>query len=306
MKPRLAALILVVGWLHAWLPAAHAHEITPAVVYAQAVQVEKEVALLRHHYKVTAQNPVDPVATELQPRHVWQKTYVILTKLSIFRRKHGFPGFVPLAQEPQRKTGPAENWGQVQRILTEIRIIKAYLGITAEVTPATPVGNKRPVDVFNKLNQIAYTLDTLNDEPIAPSAVYAEALRINADVDALLRKRHVADVAIPPARYKPARPRESLAAALALMDEIQRVQRQLGLSTTDFGAFAKRDDAPVVPADVFNLTTLCLAELQEIKVQMGMPHRITPPPEFQEGKSPVDVTQLLGYVRKKLQLLVVR
>lgn len=279
-------------------------EITPDMLYSEAVQVEKEVELLKHFYHITASYPVTPVEADLKPNHVWQKAYAIQLKLNIFRRKLGLVGFVPVTREPMLKMSTSWVWGQIQRTLTEVKIIKAYLGIPGEPSPAKPVHGKRLIDVFNKLNQISYETDTLNGESINPSYVYAEVIRLNEDVNSLLRITGTADTAVPPVRKSNAIAKDSLAAVFFLLVEIQRLQRQLGIDTTDFGAFYKTDN--VTSADVFNMVMLCLSELDLVKAQLGMKHAFTVPAEFHAGKTPDEVVQLLGYVNNKLRLIQVR
>jgi hypothetical protein len=281
--------------------AAPAAEMTSSDVYVQAERIGQEIELVRRHYNVTVHNPVAPVEADLKFRHVWQKAYMILAKLSVFRHKHGLAGFAPLETEPEARPDPRINWSQTQRILTEIRIIKFYLGILGETGPVAKAEGKRPVDVFNKLNQIAYDMDALNGETIAASAVYAEAIRINEDIDAIIRRSGTIDNAVPPVRYPGAQPSDALAAAFGLLAEVQHLQRRLGITTTDFSAFSKSEN--VVQADVFNMIGMCLAELQLIKVQLGMKYNYTPPAEYIEGKSPAEVMQLLGYEASKLRLV---
>ncbi len=281
-----------------------AAEVTPSDVYVQAELIGQEIELVRRHYNVTAHNPVAPAEADLKYRHVWQKAYMILVKLSVFRRKHGLAAFAPLETEPEVSPDPRINWSQTQRILTEIRIIKLFLDIPGEAGPVAKAEGKRPVDVFNKLNQIAYDMDALNGEAIAASAVYAEAIRINEDIDAIVRRTGTIDNAVPPARYPGAQPADALVAAFGLMAEVQRLERRLGIATTDFSAFRKSEN--VVLADVFNMIGMCLAELQLIKVQFGMKYNYTPPAEYVEGKSPAEVMQLLGYETSKLRLIAPR
>lgn len=284
--------------------AASISEITPSHVYAQTVQIEKEVELLRRHYKITARNPVTPVVFDIQSRHAWQKSHGILVKLNILRRKNGMDGFSPVAVEPSTRMEPAKVWEQTQRILTELRILKKQLGVVGEISPAAVVSGKQKIDVFNKLNEISYDLDALNGEGISPSYVYAEALRINEDINAILRSTNTLDSAVPPARNIKVEPKDSLRVAFALMQEIQRLQRKLAIENTDFSVFLKKD--AVVPSDVFNMIGLCLAELQLVKAKLGMNHHITPPAEFHRGKTPAEVVQLLGYATQKLHLVNLR
>ncbi|MEO5348704.1 MAG: hypothetical protein H7836_03540 [Magnetococcus sp. YQC-3] len=279
-------------------------EIVPADTYVQAEQIEKEVALLLRHYKISERNLIAPVNADIKPRHVWQQSYIIMVKLGIFRRKHGLVGFAPVTLEPHLKLSPAYSWGQAQRVLTEIRAIKGYLDIPGEVSPPTPVQEKQPVDVFNKLNQISHDMDLLNGEPISSSYVYSEVRRLDEDVNAILRKTRTPEIAIPPRRDPTHTPRDALVAALTLMKEIQRLQRQLGQESVDFNFF--RGDEKVLPTDVFSVVNLCVAELQIVKFLLGLQHAVTHPAELHEGKTPVDVAQLLGYVTNKLRLVKVQ
>ncbi|MFA7269415.1 MAG: hypothetical protein WC073_08735 [Sterolibacterium sp.] len=295
------------GWLAAALcaiscaaPAQAAEtEITSSTVYSQALQIEKEIELLRRHYKITVHHLVAPVEADLQSRHTWQKAYMVMVKLALLRRKHGLAGFSPVSREPDLRVSPRVAWGQTLRVLTEIKIIKGYLGIPGEVSLATKVAGKRPVDVFNKLNQISYDIDALNGELIGPSEVYAEAMRINEDVSDILLKTGTPDTAFPPPANPNALPKDTLAAAFALMDEIQRLQRQLGLETVDFSAFRKQDK--IVPEDGFNVIGMCLAESLFVKAKLGMKHVTTPAAEYREGKTHTEVVQLLGYVTSRLR-----
>lgn len=301
-RGRLIVALCLAVWV---LPVqASGGEISPSEVYTQVLQIEKEIDLLRSHDQVTGRNPVAPVESEFLPRHTWQKAYVILLKLSVFRRKHGLTGFAPVGLEPDLRLSPRVTWGQTQRVLTELRIIRTYLGIPGEVSPPTPVQGKRPIDVFNRLNQIAYDLDVLNGEPISPSYVYSEAMRINEDVNEILRRTNTADTAFPPPRQPDAQPQDALAATFTLMEEIQRLQRRLGSETVDFNAFRKTSGA--VSADVLNMTTLCSAEIQIVKAKLGMTHVMTPAAEYSEGKTPVEVLQLLGYLSNRLRLITLQ
>ncbi|MFA7240320.1 MAG: hypothetical protein WC091_09415 [Sulfuricellaceae bacterium] len=276
-------------------------EITPADVYAQAVQIEKEVELLKRHYHITAQASAAPVEAELQPRHVWQKAHLIQVKLDIFRTRHGLPSLSPVTLQPLLRVDPRLPWAQTQRILSEIRIIKRLLGIPGEVSPVAAVPGKRPIDNFNKLNRISYDLDTLNGEAITPSYVYTEAMRFHEDLTALLRRLEIPDTAAPPPKPVNVSPKESLKAAFALMNEVQRIQRLAGLDKVDFKAFDKAED--VAPSDVFNMVSMCLAELQVLKAKQGMTRDLTPLAEHHEGKTPSDVAQLLGYSVNRLRLI---
>lgn len=281
----------------------YAADITPSDVYAQALLIEQETLQLQRQLGITdAAEIPKPIKTDLLPRHVWAKTYMLLTKLTLFREQKKLPAVRPVAIEPTVNLTPFYNWGECRRILTEMKIIEQSLGITIATPPTPVVTGKQPIDVFNKLNQISALWSVLIGGQITPPYVYAEAMRLNDDVAMLLQMQGVMDTALPPAKLANALPADSLDAGFTLLHEIQRLQLQTGLDPVNLDEFyLARQDAK--PQDVFNLITLLLAELQTVKAKLGLKHAITPLAQYYEGKKPADVTQVLGYIANKLHLL---
>ncbi len=277
-----------------------AAEATPNEIYAQAVRIEQEVDLLKGHFKITAKVQVVPKSGDLKPRHIRAKCYLLQYKLGKLRRQLGLAYLAPVEGEPSIDAQPGQPWGALQRVLTEIQIIKFYLGIPGAPRAAVPVSGKRGIDVYNKLHQISAELDLLTS-PVSPSEVYGEVKRLNEDVDAVLRHLRQFDAAVPPPRRANLLPRDSLRAAFDLLDEIQRIQRAWGMDTVDLKGFDMGDNT--VPNDVFGLVELDLAEWQRIKARSGLTHLITAPAAYVENKSPADVVQLLGYVANKIKLI---
>ena len=278
-----------------------AAEITPADVYGQAVQIEKEITLLMEHLGVKPVPPTPVIKAEIQPRHVWQKAYLLFTQINIFRHQHGLPRITPNAIEPVLNLPPGLVYEQTQRLLTELSLIKLQLGITARVSPPARVTGKTPVDVFNKLNHISRLLDALNGEDTTPTYVFAEVMRLNEDVDTILQHHHIFDNTFPPAHDTTVTPKESLDAAFALLAEVQRLQKLAGVTRADLSAFAQTDQ--VRPADVLNMVGMTLAELQTVKAAMDLTYAITPPAVYHEAKSAADVAQLLRWLTQKIRLI---
>ena len=295
------ALLTLLGMLLASSTLAGGTDISPSDVYAQVLQVEKETELIRRHFKITAQPAPSPVHADLLPRHVWQKSYMVLVQINVFRRRHGLITIAPVGIEPLPKLDSHYTWAQAQRILTEIRIVRKLLGIAGDVGVAPQVAGKRPIDVFNKLDEVSRLWDTLSGAELDASLTYAEAIRINDDIEAVLHQLHISDTALPPPKRPDATPKDALDKAFVLMDGIQRLQRVLGIETVDFGVFRKSEN--VTAADVFNMTGMALAEFQLVKAKIGLHHAITPPATYQEGKKPSDVAQVLGYAASKLTLI---
>lgn len=288
--------LLLIQWVGSML--AYGAEATPSEMYAQAVRIEREVEVLKRHFKISGRVQVETKFGDLKPRHIRAKSYVLLYKLGKLRRKHGLAYIQPGDSEPALDRGKSLPWGTFQRVLTEIQVIRHYLDIPGQPAPAVPVSGKQILDVYNKLHQISAELDGLTGT-VTPSEVYAEVKRLNEDVEAVLGHLRVFDKAVPPPRRPNLLPRDSLGAVFALLTEIQRVQRQHGLETTDFKGFDMGDKA--TPDDVFGMVALALAEWQQVKAGIGMIHTTTPPASYEERKEPADVVQLLGYITSKIR-----
>jgi hypothetical protein len=296
MKVSLALLLLLPLLFGA--ATARAAEATPSDVYAQALRIEAEVESLKRHFKITANAHTEDKSGDLKPRHTWAKSYIILLKLGKLRRKLGLTFIEPVNIEPMLDMPPTQPWGMTQRILTEIAILKYYLGIPGQPPAAVAVSGKRPIDAFNRLHHVSGELELLAGA-ITPSEVYGEVKRINEDVNAILRHQRIFEKALPPPRRDNLLPKDSLRAGFEVMTEIQRLQRTHGLQTTDYRGFEMGDKT--TPDDVLGMVALALAEMQRIKAQFGMIHQITPGASYEENKVPADVVQLLGYVTAKLR-----
>jgi hypothetical protein len=288
------------------IPSGHAAmvEVTPSTIHAATMQISKEIDLMKGHLKPVDHVRATPLNANLKPRHAWQLGYMIMLKIGQLRRKQGMEGIAPLQHEPSLHTRLRSVWEQTQRILAELRITKTYFGITGTIDTVTEIQGKELIDVFNSLNEISYAIDALIGEQISPSVVYAETLRINEDINRILNNENIVDLATPPPQDPDSTPGDSLVAAFDLMAEIQRLQRQLGIETTDFSDFQRRTD--VVPADVFTMIGMCIAEMQTIKAKIGLNRDYTPPAKYRAGKKPAEVRQLLQYEAAKLRLITLR
>jgi hypothetical protein len=275
-------------------------EISPAEVYVQAERIYQELELLNDHIGKNVPDKIETFQARLKPRHVWQKSYVVLVKINIFRQLNNMPRITPNSIEPVLNLEPTLVYGQTQRILTELAIIKRHLDLGKEVKiPPLPTGIKS-IDVFNKLHAASMELEELNEQEIDPPHVFAEVMRLYKDVSSLLRQLGIKDDTYPPARKSTVTPADSLQEVFVLMAEIQRIQRFAGIEHTNFNPFRKQHD--VRPSDVFNMVSMSLAEFQLIKAYSRLT-RITLAAEYLDGKSPADVYQLLQWITRKLRLI---
>ncbi|MDX8391137.1 MAG: hypothetical protein R8K53_01000 [Mariprofundaceae bacterium] len=277
-------------------------KITPSHVYAQAERIYADVLTLKTHNKPTTTTTTSTTTTfsadvQLKPRHVWQKTYEILVKLNIYRRAQGYPTLPVSALEPFNNLPPGLVYDQTQRILTEIKLIKEHLNIAVPTPAARHFSGKMPKHVYRMLSRASAELDTINGKNFTPSHVFAQAFRINNDIDLILDALNIRDTSIPPAKHHNSRPDDALKVGMALMQNITRLQRRLSIPVTDFSSLQTKS---ATPADVFSLIGLISAELQEIKFTLSLRHQPTEPSRYYTGKTPADVEQLLGWCNNKI------
>jgi len=173
--------------------------ITPSEVYAKALLLEQETLILKQHLQITDTPTTERIIKQvLYPRHVWQKTYFISLKISNFRKQHQFPILNSNSLEPVLSIDPILPYEQIQRLLTEVRILKQRLGISAIATKVKQQHSKTPTDVFNKLHTISLCWDTINRQEVSSNIVFAELMRLYDDVNILLAWLKIEDNTYPP------------------------------------------------------------------------------------------------------------
>ena len=274
--------------------------ITPSDVYVEAVQIGKEIEILKKHLGIQGEKPTVVYRAVLKPRHSWQKTYVIFRKINLFRQKQGMPAFAVNAMEPLLSVDPVLTFEEAMRIHNELEIVKSRLGILEQVSFPDMEEGKSPLDVFNQLHYISKQLDMLNGEEISAAYVFAEAMRVFEDVSLLLQVLELEDTTYPPEKEAQATEKDALAAAFELMEEIQRLQRGAGIERTDFTPFRKEKE--VTPSDVIDMVGMCLVEIQTLKATLGV-KTVTPPAEQYMAKGPEEVHQLIRWTTRKLRLV---
>ena len=274
--------------------------IDPSVVYIEVEKIGREIDLLKKHFKISQSISFTPYEANLKPKHTWQLTYIIFSKINIFRSKINLPRIMVNSMEPVLDINPLLTFEQTQRLLAEIAILKIHLGITQYISSPGKISGKQPIDVFNQLQKISLEMDLLNKELIHPTYVFSEVMRIDTDISSILRWLKLEDTSYPPAKEENVTPKDSLDATYELMEEIYRLQRILGVGLTDFSLL--RRQGKILPSDVYLMVGMCLAELQPVKARMGI-SILTPPAESYDFKTPADVHQLIQWSTKKLQLV---
>ncbi len=276
-------------------------DVTPTQVYIEALKVKGEIESIKKHFHISTEVKSRYIKGRVAPRHAWQKSYEIFVKLNILRRKLQLPIVEPVNIEPTASLEPILTYEQIKRLFTEVQIIKFHIGISEEVEQnLSAVKDKEPKDVYNLLSTISRHLDLINGSEFTPSYVFGEVIRINEDINIILRHLKIQDKTTPPKKVIGATPYESFQRAIKLMKEIRNFQIHSAIDTVDITPFM-RDSAS--PSDVFEISQIILAELQVIKAHLGLNHEVTRGAFFFQNRLAEDVHQMLGWLIKKFRLI---
>jgi len=289
---------IIIALLLSYNSPSFAASITPSHVYAQAERIHSDILAVKRHLNITTTVKTKNSNVRYKPQHVWQKTYEILFKLSIFRRIQDYPSIAVSTLEPIERIQPKQVYDQTRRILAELSLIKEELKIQTATPTARATHNKKPSDVYRLLSRISSEIDIINGQGFTPSHVFAQVIRLNHDIDRILHALNTRDRSYPPVKNQDSQPRDALYAGMTLMTTVTNIQRFLAIDSTDFSKLKKEN---VQPSDVYALIGLISSELQTIKYTLGLLHMRTPADKFYENKTPSDVEQLLVWCNNKLK-----
>jgi hypothetical protein len=276
-------------------------EITADDIYAYANQINEEINILKRHFSVKETKSVKEIKIFVLPRHTWQKSYEILFKLNLFREKQGLPILTVTSREPQKNPPPAIVYEQVLRIITELQIIKFYLGIQEEAPPRSSFSGKTVNDNYNLLNAISAQLDLLNDSSIFTLAIdFGQAMRVTEDIDFLIEALNIKDTTTPPLKEPNTTLENIIETQMQVLAEIQRLQPFAGLEKTEIYGF--KPEGIITPYDIFSLMGVILAELQPIKAHLELKYASITARHY-ENKTPEDIKQVLSWALRKLLLI---
>ncbi|MBF0264204.1 MAG: hypothetical protein HQL46_02965 [Gammaproteobacteria bacterium] len=268
--------------------------------YDKAETVLREVRLIKKHFGITKKPYPKVIKTRLLTRHTRARAYELYAKLNILRVKNNLGIIEPPNMEPTTELNPIYTYAQLDRLLAEIGILKLHLGIKEKVLPVEQTSSRTATDSYNLLGLISAELDTINGEAFTPSHVFAEAMRIYEDLDAILLRLGIDDSTTPPRKRVDDKPIDTYKIAIKQLNAIKSIQAGIGMTSIDYFAFERQD---VTPSDVYEITQIILSEIQVIKAYIGLNHEITRGAKYYTGKMPSDVSQLMRWLYKKIRLI---
>lgn len=233
-----------------------------------------------------------PLVGGTLPRHAFQKGIGVLTQLSALRQRLDM-GRISVPRHPLRRVGYGEVFALVSRLENELELIyRRELGVapgprTALDEHEHEMDATREDALYRNLWTISRLLDTLFGPDGFPEAsVYREALRVCAETQLIARWMGVGE----PVRELEPEPREADAdvarvhqRAGEVLALVQRVQRRAGMFRG--GVLTVPAEVSAGPPELFNRLHLVLAELEGLKLHLGIAER-APLPLYTDGGEP--------------------
>ncbi|WP_220495756.1 hypothetical protein [Oceanospirillum sediminis] len=259
--------------------------------YALVSLLHNDLTQLYQLYSKDEKAVTQPVSTQKQPRHVYQKALEVLGKINRLRVIKGL-GPVATPHYPVRLITPDEVYGLVKHVRNELHLL---IPEDQRKNRTTPVIHKNivPGDVYSSLQWASLRIDPLlGVRGYTPNEVYQLAEYIVEQIRFLRLSQNLAEIRKKPAKTSGKHPNHALKAAIDLQQKVFQAQINLWMPLPE-----KPPEIPhrvISPTDVYDALQVILAELQRMKYRLGV-NREIPYPALKTNKTPDDVIQLLVY-----------
>ena len=272
--------------------------VTASHVFRATRDLIAEIEVLRNELGVSDY----PVDAELQEDrasvHLYAKTLEVLSKVSRVQRRFGVTP-AELGQIPIKEIVPADVLRSVNGIIDDVRRIKTQMVIETEIEPAELVGGKTASIVYKDLADASFLLDGLLGRPLTPTDVYGSTVAILDEMELIAAKLRVPLQLDPPVVEGSKRSRDSAQQALRATYKVVNLQTRLGM---DASVVPTLTLVRVTPSEVYDATNMLMAEMNRIKVHLGinLPREPRPDPR---NKTPDDVFAQIMLIIQNLNVM---
>lgn len=273
-------------------------EVTASHVYQATTDVIAEIRILRgelgaNDYPVEAEQQEDRA-----PVHVYSKTLEVMGKVSRLQRRLGLQP-AETGQIPIKEIVPRDVLESLVAILVETRRIKEQMVIETQIEPAAFVGGKTPSMVYKSLADASFLLDGLIGRPLTPSDVFWNTQHILDELELIAAKLRVPLEVTPPSVEGSKTSKDVAQQVLRASYKVVNLQTRLGMAASSVPQLTL---VRVTPSEVFDATSMLLAEMSRIKVHLdiNVPRDIHPEPRM---KTPTDVFAQILLIIRNLDLM---
>lgn len=266
-----------------------AQTVTPSHVYQVVDNVNAELALM--HTANNSNSSGDkkaPALTKRRPRHVIQAARMVLLKVQALRAINGLAKN-PVPPFPVREVLPADVKKIVERILADVRDLRAKFDVTGPSPSVALKSGKTPTDVYGNLIRASLQIDGLGIPRVVPNGVYQVAMTIIGDLKKVRTARGITAEVKFQAGGKRKRPKHVFDRGVELLAAIKSLSAtNPNLAIPGGVVMPNKRSGKIRPGHVMELLNNVLAEISAVKVKVGAktPTELAPMPS---GKSPSNV-----------------
>ena len=259
-------------------------DITPSHVFQATLDLISEIEILREAMGVADYPSEAEPQEDRAPIHVYAKSLEVMKKVSRVQKRLGMnPATV--GQIPVKNIVPNDVLASVKAIIEQLYRVKKQLVVGQKIQSAPFVGGKTPSLVYKNLGDASFLLDGLVGRPLTPNDVYGNVVSIHDEMELIAAKLKVALKLRPPVVEGRKRPKDVAQQVLRATFKVINLQTRLGM---DASGVPNLTLVRVTPAEVFEATTVLLAEMVRIKTHLNikLPRTIRSDPR---NKRPTDV-----------------
>lgn len=242
------------------------NEITPGQVHQAVLDMIAEIELLRAAEGVADYPPEAERQEDRLPIHTYVKSLEVMKKVSRLQRRLGMAPNL-LEGLPVRPVLPKDVLGHVQQIIDALRRVKTQLAVAGEIQPAPFEGGATFSMAYKALGDASFLLDGLARDPITPSDVFANVLEIQDELELIAAKLRANLVLDPLAVDGRKSTKEVAQQALRATYKVIGLQARLGMNASSIPNLTL---VRVTPSEVFESTSIILAEVARIKTHLDI------------------------------------
>lgn len=238
---------------------------TPSDVYHKVSMINAEIKLIRNELGVSKEVREPVLQTNKTPAHVYIKSLELFKKVSKLQKKHDIESN-SLPEIPIQDITPENVLTVTDHIYDEVIRIKKKLGINQSIKEVEFYAGRTPSNVYENIWQASYLIDGMI-KAIGPTGVFENTLRVQNELKLIASHFNVDLSYISGERQSGKTPKQAHLLGYVNLHKLSLLEEKLKMKAFRVPTYPK---AKISPSDVYDITNLMLAEINRIKVHLGI------------------------------------
>ena len=275
-----------------------AADTTPSHLYQQTANAMAEIEVLRAHAGIEYTDRARRAQTGKNALHVYVKSLEVLEQVSALQRQSGIKP-VEIPSIPTHQITARDVLHATRTILKELRRVKKRRGITMGVRNAIFVAGKGMSDVYENMWLSSGMLDGLVGQ-VSPNNVYRNTEYILNELVMLAPRLGVSPRTDPPPAVEGKSALDANIEGFKNLHKTALLERHLGMDALRVPTFPP---GAITSSDVYDGTTMMLAEMIHLNLHFGVARERAPLP-VPEGKEPWHVLAQMQLIGENLDAIL--